>query len=320
MNIRRTPSVSVVMPVYNGEASVEAAIRSVQGQSLEDWELVIYDDGSRDDSLAVCRQIAAQDSRIRVVAGGANRGLAAAMNRLMDEATAELIAVQEQDDESVPDRLAREIELLASDPKIGMVSGVAEWMSDGEPVTVFPGRLAAGIPYPEAMVEYLVVEQCKVVNACVMFRRECLPIGRAPFDEEAQTSIDWQFFIDVAHHFRIVGIPEVLVRMDRSPLRDSVTSDKKLQGTEARRCLRVVRQRYRADPESPVNWRMLRRAWATQLNLEGRWREGARGVPFVALACCLDPLRPELHASLRDFVRRGLRKARATMARRFRTA
>lgn len=299
------PSVSVILPVYNGSATVGAAVESIQAQTFDDWELVILDDGSTDDSLEICRGLATDDARIRVLSSPVNRGLAAGMNRLVEEASADLIAVQEQDDRSMPDRLGTQVALLEACPDVGMVSGVARWLDGDRELALFPGLLARAEPYPREMVEYLLVEQCKVVNACVMFRRRCLPDRRQVFDEDARMSIDWQFFVEVAHRDRIVGVSDVLVEMDRSRDRNSVTADNALQSVEARRFLRIARNKYLHDPESPVTRSVMRRAWATQINLEGRVRGGLPGLGKVLLAFAIDPTSSSIRSSARDNARRG---------------
>lgn len=305
---RAAPEVSVVLPVYNGERSVRAAIRSIHGQTFQDWELLIYDDGSTDASLEICESVAAGDARIHVMRGGVNRGLAAAMNVLVGAASADLIAVQEQDDRSVPERLRLQVAHMIEHPATGVVSGVARWMDGDREVALFPGLLARGGAFPSSsseMVELLLVEQCKVVNACAMFRRRCLPDGRPAFDEGARMSIDWQFFVDVAHRERIDGIPDVLVEMDRSSTRESLTTHRRLRASEARRFLRIAFRRYLHDSSSPVTRSILRRAWATELNLEGRQRGGLLGLVIVLAALAVDPYSPAIRDSAMEFATRG---------------
>jgi glycosyltransferase involved in cell wall biosynthesis len=77
----RAPRVSVVIPVYNGEAYLAEAITSVLGQTREELELVAVDDGSQDGSRAILERYAREDDRIRVVANERNLGASAAMNR-----------------------------------------------------------------------------------------------------------------------------------------------------------------------------------------------------------------------------------------------
>ena len=59
--------ISIIVPVYNGEKYLEQCISSIAGQSYRDLEILLVDDGSRDDSLAICRKLAEKDSRIRVI-------------------------------------------------------------------------------------------------------------------------------------------------------------------------------------------------------------------------------------------------------------
>jgi glycosyltransferase involved in cell wall biosynthesis len=95
------------MPVYNGAAFVERAVRSVQAQTFTDWELLVVDDGSTDDSHErVCR-LAAADGRIRAWRLPENRGPSAARNHALRQARGALIAYLDCDDEFYPDYLAR---------------------------------------------------------------------------------------------------------------------------------------------------------------------------------------------------------------------
>lgn len=82
------PLVSVIMPVYNAEKTVERAIRSVQSQTCPDWELLAVDDGSADGSGAVCDRCAQEDARIRVF-HTPNAGVSHARNTAMQAARGE---------------------------------------------------------------------------------------------------------------------------------------------------------------------------------------------------------------------------------------
>lgn len=104
------PRVSVIIPSYNHSAYLGEAIASVQAQTLTDWELIVIDDGSRDDSLAIARSYARDDARIRVLAQ-ANAGSHATMNRGIGLARAPCVAVLNSDDRFAPGRLARLWEL-----------------------------------------------------------------------------------------------------------------------------------------------------------------------------------------------------------------
>ena len=113
------PHFSVVIPVYNGGATIGSALASVIGQTDNDFEIIVVDDGSVDDSLAVMLNIAASDTRIRVVSQ-ANAGVASARNLGVNLARGELIAFLDADDRWRPEKLARHRLHHAARPDTGV--------------------------------------------------------------------------------------------------------------------------------------------------------------------------------------------------------
>ena len=111
------PEVSVVMPVFNAEATLAAAVRSVLAQDFGDFELIAVDDGSRDDSLSVLLDLAAGDMRIHVVSR-ANGGVSSARNLGGELARGELIAFLDADDLWAPDKLSRHVALHRAEPAL----------------------------------------------------------------------------------------------------------------------------------------------------------------------------------------------------------
>jgi glycosyltransferase involved in cell wall biosynthesis len=303
----------VVLPVYNGAAFVEQAVRSIVEQTLDDWELIIVDDGSGDDSLQTCETLAKADSRLRVFANAHNLGLARTMNRLVSLARGELIAVQEQDDISEPRRLALEAAELTARPEVGLVSGLAAWIDDhGNIFNYFPGLLQRGRQYPQnraEMVRLLFTEQCKVVNAACMFRRRLLDEIPGPFDPGARLSIDWQFFLRVAHRHQILGLPEVLVRMRRGAGHHSLTRNREVRFHEARRCIRLLYKLYAKEKSSPINYWLYRKAMATELMIEGRSYSRIKGLLRLLEAAIYQPTKAEVWTSLWELGGRAFHRA-----------
>jgi len=115
---RRDPVVSVVMPVYNGGAYVREAIESILNQTLTDFEFIIINDGSTDDTEAVIRSC--QDARIRLITQS-NHGLVYSLNRGIDLAKGVYIARMDGDDISARERLELQVSLLESRPRISVV-------------------------------------------------------------------------------------------------------------------------------------------------------------------------------------------------------
>lgn len=105
------PLVSVVIPAFNAEATLAGTVASAQRQSLWDIEILIIDDASTDDTLALARRLAAADPRVKVIAAGENRGPAGARNLGLAAATGDWIALLDADDAFEPGRLAQLLHL-----------------------------------------------------------------------------------------------------------------------------------------------------------------------------------------------------------------
>ena len=112
MEIQKTPLVSVIMPSYHAEAFVEETVRSVMNQTMEDWELIIIDDCSKDGTFELLRSLAQCDSRIRVERNERNSGVAVTRNRGLDLARGTYAAFIDSDDAWYPEKLARQIQRL----------------------------------------------------------------------------------------------------------------------------------------------------------------------------------------------------------------
>ena len=103
----REPAATVLMPVYNAGPYLREAIESVLAQTERDFELLLIDDGSTDESLAIACSYT--DSRMRVVVGGANRGLVACLNKGVDASRTRYVARMDADDDYHQERLRRQI-------------------------------------------------------------------------------------------------------------------------------------------------------------------------------------------------------------------
>ena len=99
------PDIAIIMANYNGARFIADAIKSIIHQTLTSWELIIVDDASSDDSVAIAEQAAADDPRIKIVTQTVNCGPAAARNRALELVTARWIAIVDSDDLIPPERL-----------------------------------------------------------------------------------------------------------------------------------------------------------------------------------------------------------------------
>ncbi|OAN59467.1 glycosyltransferase family 2 protein [Sphingomonas sp. TDK1] len=118
------PRVSVLLPCYNGAAYIGQALESIINQTYPDFELVVVDDGSTDESADIIRTFVAADTRVRLV-GKANGGIVSALNTGLEACRGEYIARMDADDVSFPNRLADQVAWLDTHPACVCVGGYA---------------------------------------------------------------------------------------------------------------------------------------------------------------------------------------------------
>ena len=114
--------ISVLMGIYNCSSTMEQAVASVQNQTYTNWELILCDDGSSDNTYEVAQALAAKDSRIVLLRNEKNLGLNATLNRCLAAATGEYIARMDGDDDCVPERFERQLDLLEHHPEFQITS------------------------------------------------------------------------------------------------------------------------------------------------------------------------------------------------------
>lgn len=117
-----TSLISIGIPFYNAQQYLGYAIESVLSQTYENWELILVDDGSSDNSLAIANMYAKEDSRIRVISDGLNKKLPARLNQLIDESKYKYIARMDADDIMHPERLEKQLSFLEVNKRYDLVS------------------------------------------------------------------------------------------------------------------------------------------------------------------------------------------------------
>jgi glycosyltransferase involved in cell wall biosynthesis len=131
------PQISVCMPVYNAKRYLAEAVESILAQTYRDFEFLIIDDGSTDQSLAILERYAAQDARIRL-SSRPNAGYVVRLNEMVNAARGELIARMDADDIAMPERFARQLDFLNAHPEVVVVGcRTLAIDSDGDPIAEF---------------------------------------------------------------------------------------------------------------------------------------------------------------------------------------
>lgn len=259
--------VSVILPIYNGANTLSKTLDSLVGQTYDNFEVIACIDGTNDESEHILEQYASQFKKLTILKNKINRGLGPTMNRLLHHAEGDYVAVAEQDDYYYPKRLQLQVQLLDKDPSVGLVSGIAEF-SGGEHIHgKFPGILVHGKQYPEGIDMFMLNyrQHIKVVNSCMMFRKSVHIDNGLYFTQHYPSiSVDWTYVLRFSLISKIYGLHQVLVRLDRSVDRNSVTSNKQKQFKATRELLAAFAYEY---PEL-INKKDYQYAMRTQYLLE----------------------------------------------------
>ncbi len=130
------PHISIVMPAYNAERTVEESVRSALNQTYGDFELIVVDDGSKDCTPEILARLAAEDPRIRVLRNEPNAGVSKSRNRAIAEATGEWIAFLDSDDLWREDKLELQLALLQNHPEAALTYTASAFITnDGDKLT-----------------------------------------------------------------------------------------------------------------------------------------------------------------------------------------
>ena len=241
------PKVSVVIPVYNGARTIGRALKSVFAQTFRDFEIIVVNDGSTDDTASV---LAGYGDRIQVVSQS-NRGVSAARNAGLRVSVGEYLVFLDDDDEWMPEMLARCTAVLDQDPDCVLAyTGVLKVDLTGMP-TPDQEPLTGGVESP-TMAQAL-ARPWTIVPSQFLVRRAVLERTNG-FDERLGGPEDIYFLLQAREQGYFRSIPELLVRKATRPL-----YPKALRREPACDLLvRLVRERYGASATSFI--REFRRA------------------------------------------------------------
>jgi hypothetical protein len=205
-----SPMVSVIMSVYNGAADVPKAVASILDQSFADLELIVIDDASpADNSAEIIQSLREElnDPRLRIELLPENRGLAGALNHGIGLARGKYIARQDQDDISLPERIAKQVSFLEAHPDCGLLGSRAEiWVGD-EPT----GR-THDHPTADVELKFALLFNNPFVHSSVMIPRQVFDaIGLYTTERSRQPPEDYELWSRIARRFSIANLEESLL-------------------------------------------------------------------------------------------------------------
>jgi glycosyltransferase involved in cell wall biosynthesis len=199
------PLVSAIMPVFNNERYLDAAVQGILDQTFGDFEFIIVDDGSTDRSTAILREFARRDRRIKLLLRD-HRGLVRSLNEAIEHARGRFIARMDADDISLPERFAVQVKHMEKHPDDVLVgSRVLLIDPDGAPICEF-----ARETNHEEIEAALYDLRWPIVHPSIMLRRDILQeIGG--YRRQYETLEDVDMYLRLGERGRLANVPQVLL-------------------------------------------------------------------------------------------------------------
>ncbi|MDY6782131.1 MAG: glycosyltransferase [Cyanobacteriota bacterium] len=239
--------ISIIIPVYNGEKTIEKTLNSVFQQTFQDIEILIIDDGSQDKTLEIVNKTG--ESKLKIHSQK-NSGQAAARNKGIELAKGEYIAFLDADDLWTPDKLERQLNSLQTHPEAAVAYSWTDYIDESGSFVQHGRKISAeGDVYSELLTNNFIEN-----GSNVLVRKSALDeVGN--FETSLPPAADWDMWLRLAkcYPFVVVRAPQVLYRVSSS----SSSSNLVKQETQ---CLRVIDRAFEASPNLPLSLKKRSRA------------------------------------------------------------
>jgi glycosyltransferase involved in cell wall biosynthesis len=212
------------MPVYNGEKYLRESIESILNQTYSNFEFLIINDGSTDNSEKIIKSY--NDKRIRLIKNSQNIKLSATLNKGIDMSQGEYIVRMDCDDISLPNRLAIQVKYMDENPNIGVC---------GSFVDIFYEKnlwLHNIVKYPvtDAEIKETLFFQCAFSHPTVIIRKKSLNYYNLSYNPNYSYAQDYKLWIDCSKYLLFANIPQVLLRYRRNA--QSISISKRIEQME----------------------------------------------------------------------------------------
>jgi glycosyltransferase involved in cell wall biosynthesis len=229
------PQISVIIPAYNVERTVLETIQSVQQQTFQDFEIIVINDGSTDNTLEVVQRL--EDNRIKIFSY-TNGGLPTARNRGITHAQGEFISFIDADDLWTPDKLELQLKALQEYPSAGVAYSWFVCMVEESQSTSFVESVPVqfvGNVYPQLLLGNFVGN-----GSNILVRRAAIEIV-GEFDPTLKSCEDWDYYLRLAADWTFALVPQYQIIYRKAA--ESMTSKVKVMEEQG---LRVIERAYQS--------------------------------------------------------------------------
>jgi glycosyltransferase involved in cell wall biosynthesis len=198
------PVVSVLMPAFNAGPFLMTAVESILNQTFNDFELIIIDDGSTDESFAALDAI--PDERIRLVRNTENLGLIASRNMAVNLARAPLLACLDADDVAMPRRLETQVQAFRADPDLALLGSSAYLIDDhGHPFDVID------VPTTNEEIRRVILRGNKIIHSSVMMRSSVVK-SLDGYSTEYSLAEDYALWVRIIASHKVMNLSDRLIQ------------------------------------------------------------------------------------------------------------
>lgn len=193
--------VSIIMSVYNDEKYLNEALDSIFAQTIQNFELIIIDDCSTDDTVKIIESY--HDKRIRLMVNDKNEGLTKNLNKALKYVRGKYIARMDGDDRSRPQRFEKQIEFLEENPDLMLISCRTHMFGEEDLISDIQGT-------PKQLQTMMLIRPV-LAHPGFMMRRELIEVHGFQYDETYRSAQDYNFAVRVAREFSIGITKDVLL-------------------------------------------------------------------------------------------------------------
>ncbi|MFH0846036.1 MAG: glycosyltransferase family 2 protein [Patescibacteria group bacterium] len=201
----KNPKITVLMPVYNSEKYLKKSIESILNQTFTDFEFLIINDGSTDNSEKIIKSY--NDSRIKLISNEVNLGVIKSLNKGLDQARGEYIARMDADDISFPKRLEIQIKFMKKNPHIGIAGSWAKIIIGNKKIN----KYSKPISHPEK-IKIALLFRCIIIHPSIITRKNILEKYNLRYNINYEHAEDYGLWSNAVKYFPITNIKKALIQ------------------------------------------------------------------------------------------------------------
>ncbi len=195
------PKVSIIISTFNRSSLLKQAIQSVYSQTFQDWELIIVDDGSTDETKKMIHDYANLDSRI-IPVSQSNKGISASRAKGIEFVTGQYIASLDDDDVYVPQKIEAQFDYLEKNPSVGLVYSYVNMVDENKTILL-------QWPVTPAQTFFELLHDNTIPTNSCLIRKECFE-RLGSFRKDFKGSDDYEMWLRISKHYRIKFLPIVI--------------------------------------------------------------------------------------------------------------